>query len=212
MLKPGHTKPSRAQIQAGVLLELYTAIGDRADEDTGATPIPCAAPARRLPPSEVGPPTLGAIGAWVSDTPHVLEGAALACGPCPVLELCREAGRREVAGVWGGKLRDREMYREPKPDGGPTLAPSKQIEPLVLLALATQDGYATAAEVAETVDVENVSVVSQSLQQLVRSGDALRVVAPHTSQRSYAATQAGTQRAERALAGVGGSASAGPAG
>lgn len=42
----------------------------------------------------------------LSDDPHIrAEAARLTCPPCPVLEECRDAGRKETFGVWGGKDR-----------------------------------------------------------------------------------------------------------
>ncbi len=38
---------------------------------------------------------------WTSDDPADRAEAAEACQSCPVLEVCREAGAKEKAGVWG---------------------------------------------------------------------------------------------------------------
>ncbi len=44
---------------------------------------------------------------WTSEERWAQSLAADACRSCPVLLLCRKAGRGEVAGVWGGQHRIR---------------------------------------------------------------------------------------------------------
>ncbi len=46
---------------------------------------------------------------WTSDDPDDRAEAAEACQGCPVLEVCLEAGGRQVDGVWGG------VDKTPKP-------------------------------------------------------------------------------------------------
>ena len=43
---------------------------------------------------------------FVADDRATRAEAARECWACPVVDLCREAGRSQVAGVWGGRDRD----------------------------------------------------------------------------------------------------------
>lgn len=45
---------------------------------------------------------------WISDELTTRKTVAPLCSPCPVLLVCREAGRDERAGVWGGIDRTRQ--------------------------------------------------------------------------------------------------------
>lgn len=58
---------------------------------------------------------------WISDDPDERALAARLCRRCPVIELCREAGRRERFGVWAGKDR---TPPPPPPGKKPTTRPS----------------------------------------------------------------------------------------
>lgn len=43
---------------------------------------------------------------FVADDRATRAEAALDCRDCPVVDLCREAGRAQTAGIWGGADRD----------------------------------------------------------------------------------------------------------
>ena len=49
--------------------------------------------------------------------PQLRQTIATYCDPCPVIDDCREAGREETAGIWGGKTpgdrRDNRLARRP---------------------------------------------------------------------------------------------------
>jgi hypothetical protein len=53
---------------------------------------------------------------WFSDQPHEQLAAIQACGGCPIQEACRELGRRETSGVWGGVLKGRRHNKVVQPD------------------------------------------------------------------------------------------------
>lgn len=48
------------------------------------------------------PPRCDGDSRWTDDDPAVRREAAKLCKGCPVFALCREAGRGEDAGIWGG--------------------------------------------------------------------------------------------------------------
>lgn len=50
---------------------------------------------------------------WISEERADREQAVARCADCPVLALCRTAGRFERFGVWGG------IDRSPRPKGRP---------------------------------------------------------------------------------------------
>lgn len=84
-------------------------------------------------------PVRGAM--WTSEDPDDLADAAEACGACPVLDVCREAGRYEKWGAWGGAVRGTPRERR---------LPVRQA---ALLALATAPRPLTVDDVAAEVSV-----------------------------------------------------------
>jgi WhiB family redox-sensing transcriptional regulator len=54
---------------------------------------------------------------WDSTDPIDQQEARTACGFCPVREACETWGRREIHGVWGGKVMGRTSV--PPPPRGP---------------------------------------------------------------------------------------------
>lgn len=72
-----------------------------------ATPAPLAAPAgdaQRADALHVPAPRL-----WISEGRDEREGTVARCVNSPLLAACRQTGRAEVFGVWGG--RDRSLAR-----------------------------------------------------------------------------------------------------
>lgn len=115
-------------------------------------------------------PTRGA--AWTSDDPDELAEAAEACTGCPVLDVCRDAGRFECWGVWGGIVRGIHRARR------------LPVQHTALLALATSPRPLTvdavAAEVAPLLpEAVSRKRVADALSKATRLGLALRV-APST--------------------------------
>lgn len=52
---------------------------------------------------------------WFAAQPSIRARAARRCTGCPILQACREAGRDEIWGVWGGIDMTRPMYPTKQP-------------------------------------------------------------------------------------------------
>ncbi|MFT4226097.1 WhiB family transcriptional regulator [Micropruina sp.] len=64
----------------------YTALVEQLGEQPPGS-VPCVGESRHL---------------WLSDSAADQDRAVAACRKCPLIELCRRAGRGEHGGVWGG--------------------------------------------------------------------------------------------------------------
>lgn len=143
-----------------------------------------------VPTGGEGVPCWGAGGeAWTSEDADDRAEAVEACAPCPVLKLCKAAGRYEVFGVWGGVDRERTP-RARRPELGRA----------VLLALATAPAPSTAQELVPDVSpllgtTETALSIALSINALTRRGHATNVSPPgHTGR--YSITAAGMDAAE----------------
>lgn len=125
-------------------------------------------------------PTRGAM--WTSEDPEHLADAAEACGACPVLDVCREAGRYEKCGAWGGTVR------------GTPRARRLPVQQAALLALATAPRPLTldeaTAEVAALLGNEGTrrDRIADALTRCVARGQAAR---HKTTPRTFTATPDG---------------------
>ncbi|MBB1482354.1 hypothetical protein H5392_00580 [Tessaracoccus sp. MC1865] len=134
---------------------------------------------------------------WTSDDPEALADAAEACGTCPVLDVCRDAGRGERWGAWGGVVR------------GTPRARRLPVQQAALLALATAPRPLTldeaTAEVAALLgdDVARRDRIADALARCMSRGQAAR---HPTTPRTFTATPHGEAAAAEWLNadGVGG--------
>lgn len=128
---------------------------------------------------------------WTSDDPDDLAQAAEACAGCPVLDRCREAGRSERWGVWGGVIR------------GQVRSVRLPVQHAALLALATAPRPLTvddvAAELAGLLGTEvDRPRVADALTRCTMNGQATRYP---TTPRTYTTTADGEAAAARWLDG-----------